>query len=392
MEKDIQLNNMSIAILIYSLTGGGAERFISYLMPYLVERKISVTLVLMEENIMYPIPKEVNIYHLGKSKSNESGIIKLFNLPILAYKYAKLIKKLQISHSFSLLTRPNLINTLSKVFFSNNSKIVISERAYPSLQYGYNDLQSKINQLLISRLYCKANLIIGNSIGNSNDLVENFRVSKNQIITIPNPIDIKHINSIEPIENFFSKDFFNLITIGRLDAGKNHKMLIRSIANLPNVRLYIIGEGVVGEVELLKDLQHLIKELDLSKRVFMLGYKPNPFQYLKSANLFIFGSNHEGFPNVLLEAMACGLPILSTNCKSGPSEILQLKESKENDIMITDYGILTPINNERLMTKGINYFIQSPEYISKCKTRIKNRIVDFEKDNILEKYKNNILQ
>ncbi|WP_289644551.1 glycosyltransferase [Maribacter aestuarii] len=385
--RDLQLNKKSVSILIYSLASGGAERFTSYLMAYFIEKEIDVTLILMENNIKYSIPSKVKIKFLGKSKNSDIGIIKFLKLPIYAYKYAKMNKELEINYSFSLLTRPNLINVLSKVFFGNESKVIISERAYPSLQYGYNNLHSKINKILISSFYDKSNLIIGNSVGNSNDLIENFNIKKKKIITIPNPVDIDAIDIVEPIDGFFDKDFFNLITIGRLDVGKNHRMLIKAINDFTNIRLYIIGIG-----ELKNELQSLINHCKLGDRVFLLGHQKDPFKYLKSADLFIFGSSHEGFPNVLLEAMACGLPILSTNCKSGPEEILQLKKPKENSIMITDFGLLVPVSNTELMKEAIDYFTKNPKYMSLCKINVKKRVMDFEKSQILKRYTNHIFQ
>ena len=117
-----------------------------------------------------------------------------------------------------------------------------------------------------------------------------------------------------------------------------------------------------------------------------MGFDSNPYRYLKSSDLFIFGSNHEGFPNVLLEAMACHLPVLSTNCNSGPNEILELKEDHKDDIMITDHGILVPIKNSFLMAKGIKYFLENKNYSENCITNCKNRINDFEKNHILKQY------
>jgi len=146
------------------------------------------------------------------------------------------------------------------------------------------------------------------------------------------------------------------------------------------LRLYIFGVGDLHE-----EFEQLIEALELKEQVYLMGFSPNPYQYLKSADLFIFGSNHEGFPNVLLEAMACRLPILSTNCQSGPSEIMELETVKE-DVMITDYGILVPIKNTDLMAKGISYFIDHKTYTETCKTNSKSRIKDFEKDTILKKY------
>lgn len=377
---------MRLGILIYSLGGGGAERVVSHLLPHFVERNIEVHLFLMHADIEYDIPKEVQIHYLENSEPTESGLLKLIKIPILAMKYAKLIKSLNITHSFSLLTRPNYINILSKRFSSKKFKLIISERGQPSLQYSYSGLQSKINRFLIRKLYAKADLVICNSIGNRNDLIQNFGIDKNHISVINNPIDVDKIANIVASESFFDNGFFNLITVGRLNRGKNHKLLIDAVENIQGVRLYILGEG-----ELENELQNQIKEKKLDDKVFLMGFDRNPYKYLKAADLFVFASNHEGFPNVLLEAMACELPILSTNCKSGPDEILLLDQALEDDIMITEYGILTPVDNKRLMIKGIEYFLENDAYLLNTKKNSSQRVKNFDKSSILHQYEENIL-
>ena len=386
MEKDSTLSKPIIGILIYSLAGGGAERFISYMVPHLMAENYQVKLILMNTQIKFELPKHISLHYLEKSDALESGLLKLAKIPFLAYKYAKLRKRHKITHSFSLLTRPNYINILSKTLFGANGKTIISERAYPSLQYGYPGLKSKLNKTMISTLFKKADSIICNAFGNKEDLIENFNVPEKKVTVINNPVDIEKIEAIAPKEGFFDASFFNMISVGRLDAGKNHRMLIESVAPLENVRLYLLGDGALR-----KELQDYIDEFKLNKRVFMLGFDSNPYQYLKKADVFIFGSNHEGFPNVLLEAMACGLPLLATNCKSGPDEIMELKLPNENDIMITEYGILVPLNNAVLMRKGINYFIEHPEFVEKSRANVKNRIEEFALKNILDQYTDKII-
>ena len=200
---------------------------------------------------------------------------------------------------------------------------------------------------------------------------------------IHNPIDLDKISDINPKEDFFDATKFNIITIGRLDIGKNHKMIINAINKLnnTNIHLYIIGSGPMQS-----ELEDLVEKLNLKNQVFLLGYQANPYGYLKSANLFAFGSNHEGFPNVLLEAMACNIPIISTNCQSGPSEILKLQNDKSDDIMITDYGILTPVKNDEAMAKGISHFLDNKSFTEKCKINGLKRIKDFDKEKILNQY------
>jgi len=375
-----------IAILIYSLAGGGAERVVSYLLPYLKSKGIEVHLVLMNSTISYDIPKDIPIHFIEQSQGDERGILKLLKLPTLAYKYAKLLRKLEITHSFAMLTRPSYINILSRFFTSRKFKLVISERSHPSMQYGYGNLQSKINNLLIRFLYPKADTIICNSRGNGEDLIQNYKVLANKITIINNPIDIEKINKVQKNEEVLKPNTFNLITIGRMDTGKNHELLIKAIEGFENVHLYILGDGTLRDY--LKDLV-IKKKLDNS--VTFLGFDNNPFKYLKSADLFVFGSNHEGFPNVLLEAMCCGLPILSTNCKSGPDEIMKLKKSTTEDIMLTDYGILSPVDNLTLFKKGLTYCLEHPGFLNSCKINVAHRIQDFEREPILEAYTAHIL-
>ena len=386
MDKDFQSNNTNkvkaLGILIYSLSGGGAERAVSHLLAYCFDNKIKVHLILMNSTIKYDIPNEIKIHYIEKSNPNESGIIKTIKIPFLAYKYSKLLKQLEITHSLSFLTRPSFINVISSKLTSYRFKVITNERAFPSLQYSYRSFQSFFNKKMIRLLYKKSDVVISNSHGNANDLTENFSVPINKMKVIHNPIDLEKIDKIEALNDFFDIKKFNLITLGRLDIGKNHSMLINAISKLNNpiLRLYIFGEG-----NMKKELESQIKELKLEKQVVLAGFDPNPYKYLKKADLFIFGSNHEGFPNVLLEAMSCGLPILSTNCQSGPSEIMELK-TVENDIMKTDYGILVPIKNAELMAKGINYFISNKVYLDSCKASVLKRAEDFRKNKILKEY------
>ena len=386
MEKALKSNKPIIGIFLYSLTGGGAERFISYLVPHLLAKNYEVKVVLMNTHVSFELPAGVGLHYLEKSDAKESGLLKFAKIPYLAYKYARFRKRYKITHSFSLLTRPNYINILSKTFFGSRGKTVISERAYPTLQYGYGDLKSKLNKTMISILFKKADAVICNAKGNAEDLVKNFKVPKQKITVIHNPIDMAKIDAIAPKEDFFDSSFFNLISVGRVDEGKNHRMLVEAIAPIENVRLYLLGDG-----ELRHELQHYLDEFKLNEKVFLLGFDPNPYQYLKQADLFIFGSNHEGFPNVLLEAMACGLPLLSTNCKSGPSEIMELEKPKKNDIMITAYGVLVPTNSAELMRKGVNYFLEHSDFYDRSKENIENRIKDFELTRILDQYTDKIL-
>lgn len=376
---------MKIAVLIYSLAGGGAERVVSQLLNYLHQENIELHLVLMNDLILYDIPEQLIIHNLENSSPNELGLLKLIKIPILSIKYRSYLKDNNIDVSVSFLQRPNYINVLSNFFFKK-CKIIISERSNPSEQYNGYSFHSILNKILISFLFPKADLIIANSEGNRRELINNFNLEGSKIITINNPINISQVDSTKEVCGFYDKEYFNFVSVGRLNIGKNHKLLIQAFAEIINkkTRLYIFGEG-----EMKLELQELIKDLKLNDRVILSGFKNEIFSYLKGGDAFLFGSNHEGFPNVLLEAMACELPIITTNCNSGPDEIMNnFSEIKSDLNIITKFGILVPIGNKDLMIEAINRIVEDKEYYRSCKINVKSRAYNFRTNVILEKYKN----
>lgn len=374
----------TLSIIIYSLASGGAERVVSLLLPRLQEH-YHVTLILMNSTIHYDIPQHTHIFYLDRSLPYESGILKLIKLPYLAWKYQRAFQNTDITLAF--MNRPSYIAILARLL-GQRGKIIISERAMPSMQYAYPGLQSWINKKLIRWLYPKADLIIANSYGNTNDLLQNF-VPNAKITTIHNPIDIQMVETLaqEPVEDVVFDNTYTFITVGRLDAGKNHSLIIESFyrLNLPLSQLLIIGDG-----PLRANLQEQIKRLKLEHQVHLIGKKKNPFAYLAKSNCFVFGSNHEGFPNVILEALACELPIISTDCQSGPREILAptlpVNSRSIQQIMHTEYGILVPLNNPEYMSGAMIDIYHDQALSNKLKRNAKMRSQDFNKDTILTHY------
>ena len=192
---------MKIAVLIYSLSGGGAERQTTYILSHCVKNNIDVSLILMNSSIKYELPKGLPIYYLEKSNAEESGFIKALKIPYLAFKYSKMLKELNITHSVSMLTRPNFINIISRKLTKHKFKVIINELAFPTLQYSYGDFQSKFNKFMIKSLYKKSDLVIGNSYGNAKDLIENFSMPQNKTQVVQNPIDLTKIKTkfIDPL-------------------------------------------------------------------------------------------------------------------------------------------------------------------------------------------------
>lgn len=369
-----------LAILIYSMANGGAERVVSTLLFHLRDN-YELTLVLMNSTLFYPIPQDIKVIYLENSNPHENGFKKLLKLPLLAFKYNTLLKKENIDISLSFTSRPNYINVLTKLL-GTQTKIIVNERSTPSELYKNRSLQSYINKLLIKILYPKAHIVLTNSNGNARDLQQNFNIKKCK--TVYNPFNITNIQKLGQEEINISKKQFTFVTIGRLDHGKNHQLIIDSICDL-NASLWIIGSG-----ELKEELTQYIDNLNLQNRVFLLDKQQNPFKYLTKADCFIFSSNYEGFPNVLIEALSCNLPVISTDCKSGPREILapntspsyQLKNGYEN----AQYGLLTPIKNKSELIKTMRLIMENTDLREHYKSLATIRASDFHVYKIKKKY------
>ena len=376
-----------LTILSHSLGGGGAERVVSYLLEGL-KKDYHLTLVLLENSIAYEIPHDIVVHFLDNAKKDEKGIVKLLKLPYLGWKYKQFCKSSHADISLAFMNRPSYISIFAKLFGSK-VKTIISERSTPSMLYGDASLPSRASRILIKRLYPLADLIISNSKGNRSDLIENFDISPASIRVLYNPLNLTKIMSLAATQNHNLIDFdrFTYIAVGRLDQGKNHRLLINAFTKIENknTQLLILGEG-----PLKKTLERQIVTLKLEKRVFLIGFNSNPYQYMTKADAFVLSSNYEGFPNVLIEALACGLPVISTDCKSGPREILapqyDIHSMLVKDVVEVEYGILVRLNSVKALAEAMSRVIENQKLYCAYKNKAKRRAMDFEVNKLLQKW------
>jgi glycosyltransferase involved in cell wall biosynthesis len=377
-DKYMSFKQNKIVFVVNSLARGGAERVLVTLLNKLIETQ-ECFVILIEDIIDYEIDERIKIIQLNENP-NANGLVKLFKLPILAFRLSRIIKKYKFTNVFSLLTRANYINIISNIFQTH--KIIISEHSFLSHQYGYRDMKSFINKLLVTSLYKFADKIITVSKSSQYDMKKNFNIHNTKVIY--NPIDLELIQKQRSKTIDIDLTKFTFVTIGRLDEGKNHKLIIDSIKDI-DVNLLIIGDGILR-----KDLEEYVIKLKLENRVFLLGEQANPFKYLSNADCFVFGSNHEALPMVILEALACSLPIISTDCQSGPREILapnsditfQLKDK----IALAEYGIFTPVKNIEKMKEAMNLIIDDESLRKNYQDKAKLRANDFRIDKIIKQY------
>ncbi len=352
-----------LAIFIYSLGSGGAERVVATLLPVL-SLKFEVHLILMNNKISYELPP-CKLHFLEQSRADENALMKAIKLPFLALKYKKLCETLNINIQFVFLNRPNYIALIARIF-GLRAKLIINECTTPSVMYAKKNPNSLFNRFLIRFLYPRADLILANSKGNEEDLIEVFKINAQKCRLLYNATDLEGIEkkAKEPLD---LRDRF-ILSVGRLDEGKNHKVLIKAYARLQtDLKLVILGEGPLED-----ELKRLIESLDLKDKVLLLGFHSNPYKYMSRCEVFAFASSFEGFSNVLIEALACGCAVVCTEHRSGAKELFGKDE----------YGLLVRVNDEDSLFEGLKLMLEDEDLREAYKNRAQTRALDFDKTKI----------
>tara|TARA_R110000744_G_scaffold376553_1_gene490865 strand:+ start:9528 stop:10706 length:1179 start_codon:yes stop_codon:yes gene_type:complete len=377
LKKKIQypMKKANLSIFAITLGSGGAEKVISLLLKKLIN-DYEVTLILMYNDIHFPIPEEVNlIIFRPNSSRNRPAYLKFFDAISFVIKYNKIIEERKIGYAISFLALPNLLNgIISKL--NPNLKTYISERGFPTDNTS-SKLSFYISKIFYPILYNRCYKLFSNSTYINKDLKDNFGI-KIPMEVIYNPIETP-ITTLTPAKFSAETNRFKAITIGTLNTRKNQVMIIKAIASLnSNFSLTIGGAG-----ELEKMLKEKVNELKLQDKVEFIGQVKDVNKHLIEHDCFVLSSFTEGFPNVLLEAMSIGLPCISTNCLSGPLELLHDNseiEIPKHGFFKAKFGILINNDDEVGLAKALNYFKTNPKervyYSEKSLERAKKYHID----------------
>lgn len=306
-----------IGIFLPSLVGGGAESVMVTLANEFVTAGYAVDLLLVAANgpHLSRIKPDVHIIELG-------GRGVMAAIPALA-RYLRRTPPVAL---LSAMSHANVAALLAHRLSRSKVRLVVSERMSLAARRDlYDSPGERLLRLLMRILYKRAAAVIAVSIRMGDDLAATLALRRECIHVLPSPlIGPAWLSGTEPEPDaswWPLKDGGPLIlSAGRLTAVKDYPLLIRAFARLVKARparLLILGEG-----EDRVPLQALIAELDLEHRVSMPGYVPNPGAYMRRADLFVLSSRYEGLPGVLVQALACGVPVVSTDCLTGPREIL----------------------------------------------------------------------
>jgi glycosyltransferase involved in cell wall biosynthesis len=401
------MESRNIFFLINSMVFGGAERQVSYLLEVFPNSKV----ICLEKNNQYNIPKNKIVF---LSDTTSSGISKYFKIPIYLYKLYKLAKN-EGSHFMliSFLDLSNLLNFfLSKII---NISVILSVRNTISMHYN-KTVWHKIYLKILVLIYKNAKLIVTNSMGSKKDL-QSLGIKDKAVLVIPNMFNFNEIDYLASVEDekwsILKREKFLLI-VGRLIWQKGllpisnvfDKLLMKD----PNLKIVFVGEGEQKATlkAFFQKMDYKVfdinnDEISCNYNVYFLGNQKNPYYFMRNCSLFLLPSYYEGLPNVLIEAILSGAVTLSSDCLSGPREILEGSDKlyTKNFLECFANGFLLPSfnedgNNENNFDNwenGINYILSQKEnsvYIESQKNNlIQTFDIDFVKDkwiNLLRKY------
>ena len=341
-----------VILYIGSLSRGGAERVIATLANYLNKKGIfCIVVTTYQRENEYQLDEGIKRIILS-TPQNRTIVSKIINNIDQLLKLRNIVKKEQPNTILSFMGEPNFRMLVS--CFGLKVKKIISIRNAPEKEY----------PTFVTRLFAKNIFKIANHIVFQTEDARKwfpFSIQKKSTIIL-NPVDDVFFNTK------FDGQRHDLVTTGRLVPQKNHKLLIHAFAKIADKiedNLYIYGEG-----ELRSELEQLIFELGMQNRIFLPGAVKNVADTIKSAKLFVLSSDYEGLPNSLMEAMALGIPCISTDCPcGGPS-------------MLLDDDFLVKVNDEMMLGKKIFQFIECSNF--NCGYRIE--IESFSSQNVMKKW------
>lgn len=345
---------MRITFIIYHLSSGGAERIMASLVGYFNNHYDVELIVYSNEDFFFPIPENVRVHKIVSKKQNT-----LFSFLNRLIKTYSILKNRKPDVVLSFLTETNITATICSSLL--RIPIIVSERTNP--------LKHKLSKtVLILRnivyKFCSSLVVQTNE---SRQYFAEF-VKESKIVVIPNFVDLKKFDQF----NRLRIPNKQILSIGRLSFEKGHDLLIKAFASSKSRhqgwKLIIVGDG-----PLFQSYNRLIEQFDSRESIQLVGKKNNVLEYLFSSAFFVLPSRYEGFPNVLLEATATGLPCIAFNCGMGISEVV------ENGFN----GLLADAEDYESLKECIDSLSENTELQRKFKGNAKIKVQEFEINKIM---------
>lgn len=327
-----------ISLYLPSLRGGGAERSMLTLANAFAEKglKVDVVLAKAEGPFLDLVAPGVCVVDLDASRVATS-------LPALI----RYLREKRPPAMLSAMHYANVIALCARIVANVPTRLVVSERnTLTPVSHSTALKRMRLMPWLMRLLYPRADAIVAVSAGVAADLSSAIGLPRERISVIYNPVVSRQLlsRSREPVVNAWvnSEQSPIVLAAGRLSAQKDYPTLINAFARIRRerpVRLVILGEG-----EERASLERQVQSMGLGAHVLLPGFVDNPFSWMRQAAVFVLSSRWEGLPGVLIQAMACGAPVVSTDCPSGPREILADGE----------WGRLVPVGDDSALAEAIS--------------------------------------
>ncbi|AFZ00159.1 glycosyltransferase family 4 protein [Calothrix sp. PCC 6303] len=360
-----------ITFITPSLSSGGAERAIILLSEGFINKGYEVSLISIssDKSYFYNLPDKINVRALDIAKNSSTFIERIFNNIYRLWVVRKTVAEINPDIVISILDTTNILTLLALV--NTKYPVFVSEQNNPDVA------TESIWKYLRRLTYPLANQVVSTSKGVDEYF---YWLPKKQRAIIYNPLAINIDTSCDNT-NIFSeipgldKNKKLIVAMGRLTEQKGFDILLdafHKIAGIyPDWQLLILGEG-----ELRLELESRRDYLGLNDKVVFPGRLHNPFPILKCADIFVLSSRYEGFGNVIIEAMACGLPVISTDCPSGPREII--RDGID--------GILVENENISSLSTAIARLISDPQERQRLSKNASEGIERFELKKIVQSW------
>ncbi len=366
-----------ILLLVPSLCIGGQEKIAINTYNCLKDQYDVSFAIFQRKDIEYEHPCEMINLDIP---ANDGIIRKIWNQFRRIIRVARLRRKLDVDVVMSFGMTANITNCFTSIISRGKSIAAI---------HGFAGVKKSLILSLVLRC-CDAVICIAKAM--KEEVLRLYPTSKN-VVVVENGYDIEQI--ICKANDGTMEGFTHpvVLSIGRLEDVKGFDRLIKAVAyakkECPSLKLAIMGEGKQRSF-----LEELAREKDVAESVSFLGHQSNPYCYLKTADLFVLSSRSEGFPNSLIEALACKCPIVSVDCKSGPREILSeiYSSAPVQGILEEKYGVLVENSDSEeqiveFLSKAILLLINSEEKRSRYRNNGETRANQFNN----EIYKNKII-
>jgi glycosyltransferase involved in cell wall biosynthesis len=380
-----------VLLLLPSLHGGGAERVAMLLMKHVDPSRFDVRMGLLRKTGPYVAALDetrVDVAALGQRFMDfDQGNEKIYKpaslLPAIVLTPANVVLMLRRFRPDVVLScrKGMSIITLGAILLYGRSKLRwIAREGNNTIAVIQDELQStaarRVVQELTGRVYAAADRLLTICHEMEDDLARELRLARSRLRTIHNAVELaeieQHAAELPPMELAVSEPY--LIAVGRLERQKGIDVLLRAFAasaHRTTHRVLLVGRGSHEQ-----QLRELADELEVADRVTFAGWQDNPWSLMRRASLFALPSRWEGFGNVVIEALACGAPVVVSDCSYGPKEIIR------NGVD----GLVFPVDDVKETTRAIDRVLGDPALAARLTAAGRERARDFDVPVIVRRY------